>query len=80
MSRSQNSRRRRVVIDGVTPDDLYDYARALRRAPGRPVRNDPAAWLIKDDWPETVPVSDAEVDVFEAWFGDLFDELFSTRH
>jgi predicted HTH transcriptional regulator len=22
------------------------------------------------------PVTDAEVDVFEAWFGDLFDELF----
>jgi len=27
-----------------------------------------------------LPVTDAEVDVFEAWFGDLFDELFSTRH
>jgi hypothetical protein len=25
---------------------------------------------------EHVPVTDAEVDVFEAWFGDLFDELF----
>jgi hypothetical protein len=22
----------------------------------------------------------AEIEVFEAWFGDLFDELFSTRH
>jgi len=26
--------------------------------------------------PERIPVTDAEVDVFEAWFGDLFDELF----
>ena len=25
-----------------------------------------------------LPVTEAEVDVFEAWFGDLFDELFST--
>jgi hypothetical protein len=24
--------------------------------------------------------SEAEIEVFEAWFGDLFDELFSTRH
>jgi hypothetical protein len=32
---------------------------------------------VKDDWPEEVPVTGAEV--FEAWFGDLFDEFFSTR-
>jgi len=31
---------------------------------------------LSDDWPERIPVTDAEVDVFEAWFGDLFDELF----
>jgi hypothetical protein len=35
---------------------------------------------VKDDWPEDVPVTEAEIEVFEAWFGDLFDELFSTRH
>jgi len=22
-----------------------------------------------------VPITDAELDVFEAWFGDLFDEM-----
>jgi hypothetical protein len=27
-------------------------------------------------WPDPVPITDAEFDVFEAWFGDLFDELF----
>ncbi len=37
-------------------------------------------WTVKDDWPNNVPVTDAEVDAFEAWFGDLFNELFSTRH
>jgi hypothetical protein len=26
--------------------------------------------------PRAVPVTDAEIDVFEAWFGDLFYELF----
>ena len=25
-------------------------------------------------------ITEAEIEVFEAWFGDLFDELFSTRH
>ena len=33
-----------------------------------------ATWTVSDDWPERMPVTDAEVDVFEAWFGDLFDE------
>ena len=32
--------------------------------------------ILVDDWPACVPVTPAEVDVFEAWFGDLFDELF----
>jgi hypothetical protein len=31
---------------------------------------------VTDDWPEDVPVAEAEIDVFEAWFGDLLDELF----
>jgi hypothetical protein len=34
------------------------------------------AWTVTDDWPEDVPVTRAEVDVIEAWLGELFDELF----
>ena len=62
------------------PDDLYDYARPPARRPGRPGPEDATAWTVKDDWPADVPVTEAEIEVFEAWFGDLFDELFSTRH
>ncbi len=43
---------------------------------GRPPKHDLSAWTVTDDWPEHIPVAEAEVDVFEAWFGDLFDELF----
>jgi hypothetical protein len=25
-------------------------------------------------------VTEAEIEVFEAWFGELFDDLFSTRN
>jgi hypothetical protein len=32
-------------------------------------------WRVVDDWPENVTVSEAEVDVFEAWFADLIDDL-----
>jgi hypothetical protein len=62
------------------PLDVYDYAHPRARHPRQPAPDDPTAWTVTDDWPEEVPVTEAEIEVFEAWFGDLFDELFSTRH
>ncbi len=44
--------------------------------PGRPSKHDLSAWTVTDDWPERVPTTEAEVEVFERWFADLFDELF----
>ena len=29
--------------------------------------------------PEDIPVNEAEIDVFERWFGDVFDELLNPR-
>lgn len=76
MAHSQKMRRQCAPID-----DLYDYAAALpRRQAGRHAQADQGEWIVTDDWPEQVPVSEAEVDAFEAWFGDLFEELFLTRH
>ena len=75
MTRTRRSR----VHDrtGDEPLDVHDYARARAR---RPMPDDPTSWTVTDDWPEDVPVTEVEIEVFEAWFGDLFDELFSTRH
>jgi hypothetical protein len=60
------------------PDDLH-----IRLAPwprlGRRVKHDAENWTVTDDWPERVPVAENELDTFEAWFGDLFDELFGPR-
>jgi hypothetical protein len=54
-------------------------SRSWRRATRRSARlRAPAPG--SDDWPDYAPVTEAEIEVFEAWFGDLFDELFSTRH
>lgn len=33
------------------------------------------SWLVEDDWPEIVPVTQAEVEVIERFLGDLLDEL-----
>lgn len=46
--------------------------------PGRPPKHDLSTWRVTDDWPDPVPVALAEVEVFERWFGDLFDEFFSS--
>jgi hypothetical protein len=80
MVRSRKSRRRRVAPIDATSSDLYDYARWRAPRPGRPAPEDPSTWTVKDDWPEDVPITEAEIEVFEAWFGELFDEFFSTRH
>jgi hypothetical protein len=80
MARPRKSRRQNLAATDAPCDDLYDYARPPRQRPSRPAPEHPRTWTVKDDWPEDVPVTEAEIEVFEAWFGDLFDELFSTRH
>lgn len=60
---------------GILPDDLYIPIEPWPRI-GRPAKRDLSAWTVTDEWPDPVPITDAEFDVFEAWFGDLFDEQF----
>ena len=74
MSCSRLSRSGRIEC-GVLPDDLYIVPGLWPRI-GRPPKHDLSTWAVTGDWPEHVPISNAELDVFEAWFGDLFDELF----
>ena len=50
---------------GVLPDDLYIQFEPWPRI-GRPPKHDVAAWTVADHWPRRVPVTEAEVDVFEA--------------
>ena len=60
---------------GVLPDDLYIEPKPWPRN-GRAAKHDPLTWTVTDDWPDPVPITDVELAVFEAWFGDLFDEMF----
>ena len=80
MARKRKSRARKANTDDGLPADLYDYARPPTRCAGRPAAEDTTTWTVTDDWPDEVPITEAELDVFEAWFGDLLDEFFSTRH
>lgn len=60
---------------GRLPDNLYTYAET--RPPRRRTRPSPTPtpMTVTDDWPEYIPVTEAEIAVFEAWFGDILDEL-----
>lgn len=63
------------------PDDLFDHDDdpAPRISPPRgsaPDAFDVEKLPVIDDWPEKVPITEAEVQVFERWFGDVFDEMF----
>jgi hypothetical protein len=84
---SRNSGRqacRRRAVPGDLPDDLYAYIEDDGDRPppppppriGRPRKHHPETWTVTDDWPEKVPVTEAEIDLIEAWFGDILDELF----
>jgi hypothetical protein len=77
MSRHRLSRRPRAA-SGVLPDDLYIVPGPCRRG-GQPRKHDVETWPVIDDWPERVAVTDIEIAVFEAWFGDVFDDLFRSR-
>ena len=64
------------AVSGEARDALRAYMRNEWPHKGRPPKYDVEKWAVTDDWPDRVPVTAAEVRVFEAWFGDLFDELF----
>ncbi len=59
---------------GTKPPDLYDYLKPV--APSGKRRRAQTPITVTDDWPEVVPITEAEVRIVEAYFGDVFDELF----
>lgn len=79
MSRTHRKRRGRPrqPIPCALPDDLHDYFQDAtpRRSPA-PRAFDVESLPVVDDWPERVPITEAEIEVFERWFADVFDELF----
>ena len=78
--RARKGRQRQPVPEAL-PDDLFDYAdeptpdgRERRRSPLRIV--DVESLPVFDDWPEKVPITEEELQIFERYFGDVLDRLF----
>jgi len=58
------------------PPDLRDYMAQLLKNSGRPPKHDLSTWIVHDDWPRPMPVTQAEVELFERWFDDIFAAFF----
>jgi hypothetical protein len=78
MAQKRHSRRPRSVWSG-TPEDLFDYAQPpsvragrSREWPEEPIR-------VTDDWPEVVPITEAELRVMEGHFAEELDAIFGPR-
>jgi hypothetical protein len=74
------TRRSPRVRPPTASEQLEELLGYLWPFPGRPPRHDLSTWTVTDDWPDPVPVTEAEIEVFERWFGDLFDELFGSSN
>ncbi len=79
---TQRGRPRRPPL-GVLPNDLYDYdddpAPRISSPRGSPHHVfDVEKLPVIDDWPDEVPITEAEIQVFERWFADVFDEMFGS--
>jgi hypothetical protein len=79
MARSRSLRGAREPAAWTLPTDLYDYAQPPQYPNGQPPIDALSDWRVIDDWPARVPVTPDELDVFEAWFGDIIDEIFARR-
>lgn len=55
------------------------WGRARRSAAQRARRRDEHHWAVADDLSDPLPVTQAELDVIETYFGDLLNELLSLR-
>lgn len=81
--RSPQRGRPRRPVPKTLPDDLYDYDDdpEPRISPSRGSPShvfDVEKLPVIDDWPEEVPITEAEIQVFERWFADVFDEMFGS--
>lgn len=60
-------------------EDLHDYygmSLPKRKSSRAPVQEDSGPITVRDDWPERVPISNAELRVIESFMAKELDELF----
>lgn len=79
MTQKRRHVRRVLPIRSGAPEDLFDYtqpaaprAGGSRACPDKPIK-------VTDDWPEVVPITEAELRVMEGHFAEELDAMFGPR-
>ena len=49
------------------------------RSPSKPRLSDLEFWTVVNELPDPIPVSKAELDAIERYFGDLIDAVFDPK-
>ena len=75
IDRAGTGERRRRIKPPTASEQLEALLGYPWPFPGRPPKHDLSRWVVTDDWLDPVPVTEAEIGVFEQWFGEFFDEL-----
>ena len=77
---TQKRRMRRALPEwSGDPEDLYDYARPPAPRAKRSRLRLEGAIMVTDDWPEVVPITEAELRVIEGHFAEELDAIFGPR-
>ncbi len=77
MGRPHKLRRRTPRRWAECPDDLHDYTNCFApRRVARRLRDDEGPIVVSDDWPEQVPIGDAELRAIEGHMRQELDKLF----
>lgn len=77
MALPRKLRRRTPRRWAESPDDLHDYTnRVAPRRASRRSREDDGPITVTDDWPEQVPIGDAELRAIEGHMRQELDKLF----
>lgn len=68
--------RRALPVWSGAPEDLFDYARPIAPRAGRLRACSEEPIRVTDDWPEVVPITEAELRAIESHFAEELDDLF----
>lgn len=79
MAPTRKLRRRTPRRWAECPDDVHDYTnRAAPRRVSRRSRANDGAIVVTDDWPDQVPIGDAELRAIEGHMRQELDKLLGS--
>jgi hypothetical protein len=74
---AQRRRARRTPLGWFgTPEHLFDYVQPAAPRAGRPRACTEEPIKVTDNWPEVVPITEAELRVIEGHFAEELDAIF----